>query len=390
MAPSVCNNHLLYFSPALPGGIADYAREQANAIARSGVLVNFLSSRDFKVQATDRFHAAPRLPQKSPPTRNGSRIRARLATVRHILGNFRELSNFLAESEASHVLFASYVEYLAPLWAGRLRRWARRGVVFAAVVHDPVRDTVIGPLWFHRWSVSEGYSFLREAFVHEEIQLDTVRPMPRLRTTVIPHGPYHFPGPKESRTSDRKNLRLPDDAYAVLSFGHIRNGKNLDLAIRAMAQFPSVHLIVAGKEQSAGERPIGYYQELAGTLGVQDRCRWIHKHIPSEEVGSLFNASDLVLLTYSRDFRSASGVLNAAVSCRKKCLASAGGGNLRSVVERYKLGWFVEPDSGPALESGLKAALQDQIHPQWETYEAENSWERNARIVKERMFDQIQ
>jgi hypothetical protein len=71
-------------------------------------------------------------------------------------------------------------------------------------------------------------------------------------------------------------------------------------------------------------------------------------------------------------------------------VASSGGGNLRSVVERYHLGWFVQPDDLLALESGIKAAMQhqDQIHPQWETYEFENSWERNAQIVKERMFDQ--
>jgi len=38
------------------------------------------------------------------------------------------------------VLMASYVEYLAPLWAGALRRKAKRGVVIGAVIHDPVGD----------------------------------------------------------------------------------------------------------------------------------------------------------------------------------------------------------------------------------------------------------
>ena len=43
------------------------------------------------------------------------------------------------------VLLATYLEYLALLWAPSLRRLMRRGVVFGAVVHDPVRDYIVGP-----------------------------------------------------------------------------------------------------------------------------------------------------------------------------------------------------------------------------------------------------
>jgi glycosyltransferase involved in cell wall biosynthesis len=390
MTSVACNDRLLYFSPAVSGGIADYAREQANAMAQRGVNVYFLTSAGFKARPTDHFQAAPRIREKNTLPQNNSRLRARFATVRHILATFRELSAFLTESKCSHVLLSSYAEYLAPLWSGRLRRWARKGVVFGAVVHDPIRDAVVGPRWFHRWSVAQGYSFLREAFVHEEIQLDTVRPMPGMRTTVIPHGPYLFPKPKDSRKALRHKLCLPDDAYVALSFGHIRDGKNLDLVIQAMPRFSTVHLIVAGKDQPSRHKPIGFYQDLARTLQVHDRCHWIHGHIPEEEVGSLVMASDLSLLTYNSDFRSASGVLNAAVSYRKVCVASSGGGNLRTVVERYQLGWFVEPDNLAALELGIKAALQNEINPQWKTYEAENSWERNAQIVQRQMFDQMQ
>jgi glycosyltransferase involved in cell wall biosynthesis len=260
-------------------------------------------------------------------------------------------------------------------------------VKFGAIVHDPVRDYVVGPVWWHRRSIAEAYSFLREAFVHEEIQLDTVRPVPALRTTVIPHGPFRFPGPTELREQVRKKLTLPEDSFILLSFGHIRDGKNLDITIRALPDLPSVRLLVAGKEQSSSQKPIGYYQELARTLGVSGRCRWIHGHIPENEIGNLFVASDLTLLTYSKDFRSASGVLNAAARYRKPCLASSGGGNLRSVVERYHLGWFVVPDDLNALKAGVNQAIRDRINPQWDAYEADNSWQRNAQLVRDRMFD---
>jgi hypothetical protein len=51
------------------------------------------------------------------------------------------------------VIFACYKEYFAPFWVGPLRKLARRGVLIGTIAHDPVRDFVLGPLWWHRWSV---------------------------------------------------------------------------------------------------------------------------------------------------------------------------------------------------------------------------------------------
>ena len=248
---------------------------------------------------------------------SGRRLARKLSWVRCLLKNFRTLNEQIHNSNYHAVLLESYSEYLAPIWAGQFRTLMRSGVKFGAIVHDPVRDYVVGPRWWHRRSIADAYSFLSEAFVHEEIQLDTVRPMPSLRTTVIPHGPFPFPDPTKSRDQWRRKNSIPDNSLVLLSFGHIRDGKNLDLAIQALADFPSAWLVVAGKEQSSAQKPIAYYQELARTTGVQERCCWIHGHVPQNEIGNLFVGSDLVLLTYSKNFHSASGVLNTAVRYRK-------------------------------------------------------------------------
>lgn len=321
------------------------------------------------------------------PTGQRSRLARKIAWARCQLNNYRALRREIRNENFQVVLMGSYAEYLAPFWAGQFRALARAGVTFGVIVHDPVRDYVVGPFWWHRRSIADAYSFLRETFVHEEIQLDTVRPVPGLRTAVIPHGPFRFPDPAESREQVRTRLTIPADAFVLLSFGHIRDGKNLDLNIRALTDFPSACLVVAGKEQSSGQKPISYYQQLAQTLGVAGRCRWIHGHVPEKEIGNLFVASDLVLLTYSKDFRSASGVLNTAIRYRKPCLASSGGGNLQSVVERYHLGWFVAPDNLDVLKDGIAQAMREKINPRWDAYEAENSWQRNAQLVGERMFE---
>lgn len=376
---------LLYFSPAAAGGLADYAHEQANALAKSSVEVEMLTTAQYPVRAGCRYQVRPVL--AGIKNEGQSRLLRKVAWAKCILKNFRSLRDEIKSKNFKTVLLGSYSEYLAPLWAAQFRSLAGANVKFGAVVHDPVRDFVLGPDWWHRRSIADAYSFLREAFVHEEIRLETVRPMPGLRTTVIPHGPFRFPEPALSRKQMRDKLSIPDDAFILLSFGHIRDGKNLDLAVHALGDFPSVHLLVAGKEQSSAQKPIGYYQELARTTGVSERCRWMHGHVPENEIGNLFSASDLVLLTYAKSFRSASGVLNTAVRYRKPCLASSGGGNLRSVVERYDLGLFVAPDSLEALKAGIGMAVSRGTNPRWDAYESENSWERNALLVKEKMFE---
>jgi glycosyltransferase involved in cell wall biosynthesis len=160
----------------------------------------------------------------------------------------------------------------------------------------------------------------------------------------------------------------------------------LDLFLRAMTRLPAnVKLLVAGKGDSGSSRPPDYYQKLAEELGVGDRCRWDIRRIPEEEVGDLFAACDVVLVTYSAKFRSASGVLNAAVSARKRALASCGGGPLKSAIEKYKLGIFVKPDDSEEIFNGAKLlATHHQLHttpPAWARYEQENCWTENAKIV---------
>lgn len=372
---------LLYYSPASYGGIADYAHEQANALVDLGVDVTLLSTPKYPTNRGEKYKIITNL-QELLPARPLPHKAFKIAHYISVtLGNFRKLANFIEKHNFQYILLGSYTEYLAPLWCKRLQQLAKKGVIFGAIVHDPVRDFILGPVWWHRWSIACGYSFLREAFVHEAIKLDTVRPMPNLRTTVIPHGPYHFPQATVSKEETRANLGLPSNAKVMLAFGHIRDNKNLDLVIRAMTPNPDVYLIVAGKEHSSGQKLVSYYQDLAKTVGVAERCRWLIRFIPDTEVANLFTASDLVVLTYSKTFRSASGVLNTAVSYRKPCLASGGEGPLCSVVKNYQLGIWVEPDNVDSIINGIKNWLEQPLNPEWEKYFEENSWVKNAKLI---------
>jgi glycosyltransferase involved in cell wall biosynthesis len=179
----------------------------------------------------------------------------------------------------------------------------------------------------------------------------------------------------------RTHLNLPLDAKVMLAFGHIRDNKNLDLVIRAMVNFPDLYLIVAGKEQSSSQRSADFYQDLAKTLGVADRCCWEVRFISETEIGNFFEAVDVTLFTYSNTFRSASSALNAAANYRKPCIASAGEGSMRSVVQKYQLGIWVAPDDVDAIVNGIKQWLENPPKPQWESYLDENSWALNAKLL---------
>lgn len=376
---------LAYFSQETFGGLADYAREQARALSAAGAQLSFIAAPSLAAaRQNPPYKMAPILAEVPTSSAAQNRWARRLQSMQWILGNMRRLSQWVEREQVKCVLLGAYMEYLAPLWAPPFRKLAKRGVVFGSVVHDPVRDTRIGPDWWHRRSIASAYSFLSEAFVHDPIELDTVRPVADLQTTVIPHGPYPFASAVLARETMRQQLQIPAEGMLLLAFGHLRDAKNLDLVLRAMPSHPDAYLVVAGKELSATQKPAAYYQELATQLGVASRCRWRIGFVPEDEIGNYFEAADLVLLTYHRGFRSASGVLNVALQYRRPCLASGGPGNLKTSVTQYGLGQWIEPDDVAAIARGLAAWRAAARLPDWAGYARDNSWERNAALVLQR------
>lgn len=369
---------LLVFCTATHGGLADYAHAQAEALAARGHQVLLLAPAAFPGQS--RLYQRGVLPT-SRCSAGSPRWRQQMATAATILRQQDQLHRVIQSTGTRQVLFTSYSEYLAPLWAWRLRRWRRSGVRFAAVVHDPVRNFVVGPRWWHRLSIAQGYSFLDVALLHAPIQLDTGAPQPQLRCQLIPHGPFRYPAPLSSAAELRERLAIPPGAVLMLCFGHIRNNKNIQLVLEAMVQVPQVWLLMAGPEATAGQRPAAHYQRLAEQLGVAHRCRWLIGYQSPEQVADCFTAADAVLLTYSGQFRSASGVMHLAAHYRKPVIASAGASALLDAVGNFSLGVVVPPDDPAALVRGLRCFLSDPPMSDWQGYEQANSWERNAQLV---------
>lgn len=371
---------LLYYAPASYGGLLNYAQEQADALAGQEIEVTVLCSPNFEKRGSDRYRVLPKL-MESRMASGGNKILRAIKYLRTLLKNLKTLRQEAVRGGYRHVLFASYAEYFSPLWAGSYRRLGAKGIIFGAVVQEPVRNFQVGPKWWHKCSVGAAYSFLKFAFVHDEVVLDTGRPMPQMETLVVPYGPHRFPNATKSREETRRSLGIPQKALVLFSFGHIRDSKNLDYAVRALAEIPEAYLLVAGKRSASSQKPESFYQELAKDLGVAERCKWVLEYVSEEDAANYFTVSDLVLLTYSSSFRSASGVLHVAARYRKPSIVSAGPGSLQSVVRKYKIGLWVEPDQPKAVTDGIREWLKSPPLPDWELYAKENSWEENARRV---------
>lgn len=374
---------LLYVCDDDSGGIAEYAILQFHALMDAGAEVTFLCRPTFPVARLKRGNILAGLPHtraRHPfmPARAlreivKARTLAQRATNEALIGNY------------DAVLFACYREYFAPFWAAVLRRAASRGLRIGTIAHDPVRDYQVGPLWWHRWSIRQGYSFIGDVFLHDNTAIDFGGNKPRrIRVHVIPCGPFEFVSATRDRQRSRDHYGFCDEDAVFLSFGQIRDGKNLDRFMLSMKRLPArVKLLVAGSGGSNSQRPPAFYVQLADKLGVAHRCTWDLRYIPDAETGDVFSAADHLLMTYSAQFRSASGVMNIAVHACKTILASSGPGPFQTAVKEYNLGVFVKPDDDDAIVQGALALLSSSRAPEWERYKAENSWAQNARGILE-------
>jgi glycosyltransferase involved in cell wall biosynthesis len=376
---------LLYVLEATSGGIAEYGLHQAAALNESGVKVHLLTRKGFQPENRAGVSAEALLPERPAA---GSRILKVFSYIRDSRQIGHEVARVCAERNIRTVLLDCFREYLAPFWAGPFQRLAASGITIGVVAHDPQRDFVVGPQWWHDRSIRSAYAFIRDVYVHERGRIDWGGSQPeRIRVHTIPHGPFAYPEPEKGREKYREELGIQLNETVLLSFGQIRDGKNLDQILRALVHLPdSVKLIVAGRGDSQSQLSPDYYKSLATELGVEGQCIWKTDYIPDAAVSDLFASSDIVLLTYSEKFVSASGVFNTAMMLHRPVVASAGEGPLKRALKDYPIGvWLDDPVGG--LIAGAVSSIMERAEPfAFTKYLNDHSWEENARVVRETLF----
>lgn len=366
---------VVIFSPTPIGGLAEHTHYQADALLKAGVKVIVLTSPGY---LEGRKTSYPTELVFSPLcTRPG--IFRKVFRALSIINRYTILDRWLSKQRCSILLLEAYAEYFSPFWAWHLSRINRRGTVIGANLHDPIRDYRMGPQWWHDWSVYLAYRNLSFGLCHQKLPESACVPR-HLNVSTVPVGVYEASVTVPDRQTARKILALPLDKTIYLSFGFIRDNKNLDLFIRSMSSAEDVFLLVAGRQQSGKDHPIKHYADIAAECGVASRVRFDSAFIPDEQIPVYFGSCNVVLLTYDSSFRSQSGVLNVAACYRKPVLASSGESPLRDAVEDYGLGCFVEPDNVEALRVALSHTIESSAGD-WDGYFRYASWDTNVAPI---------
>ena len=370
---------ILIFAPTSLGGLAEHVFYQVGALHRLGGNVLCLASRDFLAGRPCPFPIERRL--CAPPAAGGPVLKRRFRQGASLIVNQLQLAWWVLRKRPKLVLLDSYVEYLSPVWIWPHFFLARvLGVKYVANLHDPVRSYQIGPRWWHKLSVRLAYLPLKYVLVHDRLPFPAQVPE-RVKAVQVPVGIYDLCAVSRSRDTIRADWGAQPGHRVFLAFGYVRDGKNLDLAIRALAQISEAFLVIAGSVASANDRPFLFYRNLAAELGVADRVVLREGFVSDNDLADYFEGADFILLTYSSAFHSQSGVLNVAARARKPVLASAAPSPLVSSVQDFGLGIAVGPDSPAAVVTGMRRLIETPPEPRWEDYHEVASWTANARTI---------
>lgn len=365
---------VLVFAPSSFGGMAQHTHYQARELASRGFEVTVLCRSDFFKTPTPQTYVQ----QRHLLTVAGSSLPARLLRAASVVVNWYVLAWWIVCLRPWFVLWEANSEYYAAMWAWPHILLRAVGVVSIANFHDPVRARGSRPSWWHKLTLALAYAPLRGGLIHGPVPAGAGI-TPRLVMREAPFGMSDDLVADRTRIDIRQAYGIPREAFVLLSFGHVADRKNLDKVIAALPPSPGCHLLVAGSVTSSADRPVDFYRELAGFLGVSERVHFAKGFIAEAEIASYFAAADVVCLTYRRDFVSQSGVLQIAALWDKPVLASGGDGPLRHVVERFGLGITIEPDSAEAIAEGVQR-LRREVCSRAEAfarYRATTSWSVN-------------
>ncbi len=177
-------------------------------------------------------------------------------------------------------------------------------------------------------------------------RIESLFPTVPLRKAALPIYTCYRTTETDRETSRRElGLKRP----TILFFGYVRKYKGLAYLLRAMPRVlrsVDVDLLVVGEFYDDRER----YDAIIEELGISDHVRIVAEHVPDEEVGRYFGASDVVVLPYLSATQS--GITQVAYAFGLPVISTNVGG-LPEVVTEGETGYIVEPEDEEALADAI-------------------------------------
>ncbi|HEX2114562.1 MAG TPA: glycosyltransferase family 4 protein [Alphaproteobacteria bacterium] len=171
------------------------------------------------------------------------------------------------------------------------------------------------------------------------------------------------------RNAARQRLGLT--APTLLSVGHLIPRKAHDLVIRAVAQLPGYHLLIAGlgpEEQRL--------RALARTSGVEDRVRFLGR-VAHDQLREVYGAADLLVLASSRE--GWANVLLESMACGTRVAASDVWGTPEVVAAPEAGALFKERTPDAIAATVRKVMAQPEDRAATRRYAEGFSWDDTTR-----------
>jgi glycosyltransferase involved in cell wall biosynthesis len=160
------------------------------------------------------------------------------------------------------------------------------------------------------------------------------------------------------REQARAALDLEAGAPTIAVLGRISDWKGQDVLVRALAEPPLAQAsavgLVAGDPWPGAESRLAYVQELAASLGVDSRVRFLGFRA---DVANVLGAADLVAVPSTRPDPLPGAAIEAAAA-GVPVIASAHGG-LAEIIRDGETGMLVAPGDPTALARAARTLLDD-------------------------------
>jgi glycosyltransferase involved in cell wall biosynthesis len=135
----------------------------------------------------------------------------------------------------------------------------------------------------------------------------------------------------------------------ILFFGYVRAYKGLEYLLRAMPRVLArvdADLLIVGEFYDDRAK----YDRIIEERGLSDRVKVVAEHVPDEDVGKYFTASDVVVLPYVSATQS--GITQIAFAFGLPVISTDVGG-LPEVVTNGRTGYIVPPMDEDALAAAI-------------------------------------
>lgn len=366
------------------GGIAEYTRELAVALAADGVAVEVLTARDHAYGSPPGVTVTPVVPWLRDRTRAGRLLRrARLGPVVNALRFMLALPRIAARARRADVVHVQGF-YFPPLLAAAMLTLRAAG---PPLVHTPHNTFDRGRA--HRLPRRVMAACARRTIVHARADLNAV-PHPD-RAAVLPLGEFGAvarSAPAADPVTARASIGGRDGETVALLYGQLRPDKGIADLLVAASGVPSLRVVLAGQELGG----LADAADALSSLGLGDRVVTLRGYQDPQRTAELFAAADVAVLPYRRASQSA--VLLLAYAFARPVVVYPVGG-LPEAVRDGETGWVCTAPTPDALAEALldvTRAGPEECRRRGEAgrllAEREHSWPAIARRTQE-LYDEV-